>query len=85
MLLGGFVAAYQIWVSTLLLRSSIYEPRQRWFQMILIWLIPVVGAIVVHMMLKTEGMLPYQPEKAWTEPRDTTSDVNGGTGDIGNS
>ena len=69
----GVVAAYQLWVSVLVLRASMYEPRQKWLQFIGIWLAPVIGAVVVQSMLRTEGTTPYKPEKGWTEPGDNAS------------
>ena len=69
----ALVATYQLWVSVLVMRASIYERGQKWLQVIGIWLIPVVGAIVAHSMLRTEGRPPYKPEREWTEPRDNAS------------
>ncbi len=46
------ICAYQVWVSIQLLRSSMYEPSQKWFQLALIWLVPMVGAVVVQSMMQ---------------------------------
>jgi hypothetical protein len=62
------VAAIQLRVSWRLLRSPIYEPRQKWAQLALIWLIPLLGAIVVYTMMRVEGQPPPKPEKGYTDP-----------------
>ena len=67
------VVAYQLWVSILVVRTAIYEPTQKLLQCIGIWLIPIIGAVIVHSILKTEGKPPYKPEKEWTEPGDNAS------------
>lgn len=73
--IGGAVAicAFQFWVSVRLLRSSLYESNQKWLQLGLIWLIPIVGAVVVQSMMSSEGKPRYKPEKGYTEPGDSAS------------
>jgi len=67
------ICAYQLWVSAQLLRSSLYEPTHKWFQLGLIWLVPIVGAVVVQSMMRSEGKPRYKPEKGYTEPGDSAS------------
>jgi hypothetical protein len=67
------IALYQLWVSVQLLRSSLYEPRQKGFQLVVVWLTPIVGAVIVHSMMRSEGKPPYTPEKGYTEPGDHAS------------
>lgn len=67
------VLGYQLWVSTLVMRSPMYEPKQKALQLMGIWLIPIVGAVVAHSVLRTEGRPPCKPEKEWTEPGDNAS------------
>jgi len=67
------IALYQIWVTFQIIRSAIYEPPQKWLQVALIWLIPLIGAVVAHSMLRSEGKPPYKPEKGYTEPEDRGS------------
>jgi hypothetical protein len=67
------ICAYQLWVSIQLLRSSMYEPTQKWFQLALIWLVPMVGAVVVQSMMQSDGKPRYKPEKGYTEPGDSAS------------
>jgi hypothetical protein len=71
--IGAVIVAYQIWVTLQLARSSLYEPNQKWLQSVLIWLIPVLGAIVVQVMMWSDGRPPYKPEKGYTEPGDSAS------------
>ena len=65
------IAAFQLWVSVQLFRASHYEPLQKWLQLLLIWLIPLLGAIVVQSMMRSEGRPPYVPEKGYTTPNDS--------------
>ncbi len=67
------ICAYQLWVSALLVRSSLYEATQKWFQLALIWLAPIVGAVIVQSMMRSEGKPRYKPEKGYTEPGDSAS------------
>lgn len=67
------VALYQLWVSVQLLRSTLYKPKQKGLQLLVVWLIPIVGAVVVHSMMWSEGKPPYTPEKGYTEPGDHAS------------
>jgi len=67
------VALYQVWVSVQLLRSTLYEPKQKGLQLLLVWLIPIIGAVIVHSLMRSEGKPPYTPEKGYTEPGDHAS------------
>jgi hypothetical protein len=69
----GATVAYQLWVSRLVVLAEMYESKQKWRQIAVIWVIPIVGAVVVHAVLRTEGKPPYKPEKEWTEPGDNAS------------
>lgn len=81
--IGALVAAYQLWVSVLIIRAPLYEPRQKLFQVAGIWLIPLMGAIIVHCLLITDGTPPYRPEKAWAEPTESPANSGSGPGNIG--
>jgi tellurite resistance protein TehA-like permease len=71
----GAIAAvlFQVWVSVQLLRSTLYEPSQKRLQMLVVWLIPVIGAVIVQSMMRSDGKPPYRPEKGYTEPGDHAS------------
>ena len=64
------VAAYQVWVSFLVLSEENIEGRRVWLQLTFIWLVPAVGAAIVHSLLATDGKPPRTPEKGFTEPPD---------------
>lgn len=62
------IVAYQTWVTIQLLRAQQYEPRQKRLQLMLIWLVPIFGAVVIQSMMWSEERLPYKPGKGYTEP-----------------
>ena len=51
-LLFVVVAAFQVWLTFRVFRSSIYERKQKIWQAQLIWLLPVIGAGVVFSVLR---------------------------------
>jgi hypothetical protein len=57
-LLGLFVltaaAVFQVWVTVRVYRSRLYEPSQKSAQAKLIWLLPVLGAIIAFSVLTAE-------------------------------
>jgi hypothetical protein len=67
------IAVWQTAVSLALVRVSHLEPRQKVYQLCLIWLVPVIGAAVIYSMLRAEGRPPYVPEKGYTLPPDNAS------------
>ncbi len=71
--MAATVVAYQLWVSVQLFRAPQFECLQKWLQLALIWLIPILGAVVVQSMMWSEGRPPYKPEKGYTEPGDNAS------------
>ncbi|HEY8943506.1 MAG TPA: hypothetical protein VIM73_04550 [Polyangiaceae bacterium] len=46
--------AFQVWVTVRVFRSRLYEPAQKSAQAKLIWLLPVLGAIIAFSVLTTE-------------------------------
>jgi len=50
--LGAFVLLYQAWVSFRIVRASEYEYQQKIFQLLLVWLFPIFGSIIAHMVLR---------------------------------
>lgn len=57
-LFGGILLlvalAFQTWVTVRVFRSRLYEPAQKSAQAKLIWLLPVLGAIIAFSVLTTE-------------------------------
>jgi hypothetical protein len=49
-LLGG----YSGWVSILVVRRSDLETTQKALQIALIWLLPLFGAVVIHLVTRTQ-------------------------------
>lgn len=45
------VIAYQIYISRRVARAPYYSDQQRLWQLIMIWLVPVIGAAVSQLML----------------------------------
>ena len=70
---GILIVGYQLWVSVQLLRYALYDRTQKGLQLVLVWLIPIIGAALVQAMMKSEGKPPYKPEKGYTQPGDSAS------------
>lgn len=47
-------AVFQVWVTVRVYRSRLYEPSQKSAQAKLIWLLPVLGAIIAFSVLTAE-------------------------------
>ena len=60
------VVAYHLWVCVALWRAPEYELRQKWLQTLLVLFIPVLGAVVVHVMLRSERAPPPKRDKDFT-------------------
>lgn len=45
---------YQAWVSGLVLRSPVLEPQQKMSQAALVWLLPLAGAVTVHLIHRAQ-------------------------------
>jgi hypothetical protein len=54
--MAAFLLALNIFVSFGVARSAEYEPSQKVAQLALVWLLPIVGALVAHHILR-EGHL----------------------------
>ena len=69
----AIIIVYQAWVSARLIRAPSYEPRQKWWQLAVIWFTPVFGAVMVQERLRSESRPPLKPEKGYTVPGDNAS------------
>jgi hypothetical protein len=47
-------ALFQIWVTVRVSRSDLYERSEKFAQAKLIWLVPVLGAVIVFSVLQQE-------------------------------
>jgi hypothetical protein len=52
LIVGAF--AFQVWVTVRVFRSRLYESSQKSAQAKLIWLLPVLGAIIAFSVLSSE-------------------------------
>lgn len=59
-LAGVALLAYQIHVSRLVRRSVLFSRGQRRAQLMLVWLLPVGGAMIVHGFVR-HGVAPLPP------------------------
>jgi hypothetical protein len=50
----GMAVLFQVWVTVRVYRSRLYEPSQKSAQAKLIWLLPVLGAIIAFSVLTAE-------------------------------
>jgi len=58
-----------LWVTLLLFRAEEYETHQKWLQFCLIWLVPVLGSVIVHIMLWANRTPPRKEDKDFTPER----------------
>src|SRR5574341_262377 len=74
---GVVLIAYQAFVSLLVVRFELFESRQRLIQILLIWFLPVLGALVCHAVVRSqrtqsvgnESLLRHHEFKDyWLEP-----------------
>jgi cytochrome c-type biogenesis protein CcmH/NrfF len=50
----GMAVLFQLWVTFRVYRSRLYEPSQKSAQAKLIWLLPVLGAVIAFSVLTAE-------------------------------
>lgn len=72
--------AYQLYVSWRVYQSEYYTGNQRALQLIIIWLAPVIGAAVCHLIL-SETNSAYMPIGGTEHGSDDSADDGGGDGD----
>lgn len=63
LIVGAFV--FQVWVTVRVFRSRLYETSQKSAQAKLIWLLPVLGAIIAFSVLSSEE----QAERRANDPQ----------------
>ena len=64
------VLLYQLGVSIFVARAVEYERHQKFWQLGLIWLIPVIGATITHVFLWSHALPAKERDKNFT-PQDT--------------
>jgi len=55
LVIGIMLLGYQILVTYLVKRCKFFEPRQRVIQWLLIWLLPMFGALICHAVISALG------------------------------
>lgn len=51
--IGTIAAVYQAFVTLLVVRCKYFVPGQRAIQCVLIWLVPIIGALVCHAVVQS--------------------------------
>ena len=69
LLLGLVLLIYQVVVSVLVVRSAFYDLRQKLAQLALIWLLPLLGALLAH-WFATRGASPLPRHDSEFVPQD---------------
>jgi len=68
-LVASALIGYSGWVTSLVLRSSALEMRQKVFQTAIAWLIPFLGAAFVHLINRAQEQGPATPSFPGAEPQ----------------
>jgi hypothetical protein len=55
------VAAFQVWLTMRVMRSGLYERKQKMLQVELIWLIAIIGAALVFSVLREDDRAERGP------------------------
>lgn len=85
-ILIALVVAYQLYVSHRVTRTRHYTDQQRFWQLIMVWILPVIGATLCHFMLSDveASELGDGGEYADSHGQDTQGGgYDGGAGDGG--
>jgi hypothetical protein len=53
LILGVLAVVYQFFVSVMVVRSTVPSRGQKTVQVILIWLVPVLGAFIAHWVIRS--------------------------------
>lgn len=74
----ALAAAYQGYVSRRVYRSGYYTGNQRVLQLAIIWLIPVVGAVICHFVVSEADSTRAAARGARIDSEDYGSDLDHG-------
>ena len=66
MIVIGLVAAFQLYVSGRMLFYRGYTVRQKLMQLLIVWLVPGLGAILVGSFLAADSARPRKTDTAFT-------------------
>ena len=56
----ALVIGYTAWVSVLVVRNPWLSSKQRWLQLVIAWLVPLLGALAVHLIGRAQGLEPKE-------------------------
>ena len=68
-LLASALIGYTGWVTSLVLRSSALERNQKVMQAAIAWLIPLLGAVLVHLINRAQDRGSSPPWAPGAEPQ----------------
>jgi formate/nitrite transporter FocA (FNT family) len=75
LLVGSTVLFTYAWyVSTLVLAAKFYSIGQKVVQCLLVWLLPLVGAVIVHWFFRLHHAEPDKPDRAFTPQEEPSLD-----------
>ena len=70
----GLLAIYQLWVTVLICRADEYDSKQRNLQCLVIWLLPFLGALTCHLVLRS-SRTPINPGNTDFVPQSPNGDM----------
>ena len=68
-LLASALVGYTAWVTALVFRSTALEKRQKFLQAALAWLVPLLGAVFVHLINQAQEQVAGAPKRTGAEPQ----------------
>lgn len=72
----GAVAFYQLYVSAILFRADEYDPQQQWLQVLMVWLLPLIGALGCHLFLRSQRTPSPRQDNRFV-PQEPTGGLHG--------
>lgn len=67
LLIGIGVLAYQLWVTAALVKAQHLSRGQRHAQLFIVWVVPLVGALLCHWFLRLHGAWEPADEKRFVQ------------------
>ena len=80
-MLVGIVLLLNVFASVVVLRAPVFSPLQRFLQIALIWLIPIIGAVICSAFAYSQALGPASP--GTIDPLYLPSDGGGPEGSSG--
>jgi hypothetical protein len=71
----GMLLLYQLWVTALIYRADEYDSNQRNLQGAVIWLIPLFGALICHLVLRS-SRAPIKPSNTDFVPQTPNGEMS---------